>query len=148
MRPPAPKSALAFALASVTAMLGGCAAVPRTAPPGAPPPRPVLQVPPQDPAAPITGGFRAPAIQNLAGLDWLYRRDIRSLAGVLGNPRLDVVEGDTRKLQFAGEPCVLDVYLYPLAPNGEPVATHVEARRASDGEEVDRRACAEALRRR
>ena len=49
--------------------------------------------------------------------------------------------------QFAGTACVLDVFLYPLRQGGEPVATHVEARRASDGQEVDRAACAQALRR-
>ena len=36
-----------------------------------------------------------------------------------------------RKLQFAGERCVLDVFLYPLREGQEPVATYVEARRAS-----------------
>jgi hypothetical protein len=40
------------------------------------------------------------------------------------------------------------VFLYPLQEGGEPVATHVEARRASDGQEVDRAACVAALRRR
>ena len=50
-----------------------------------------------------------------------------------------------RKLQFAGPPCVLDVYLYPLRPGAEPVATHVDARRESDGRDVDRAACIAAL---
>ena len=40
---------------------------------------------------------------------------------------------------------MLDVFLYPLRPGGEPVATYVEARRASDGQAVDRAACAQAL---
>lgn len=136
-------------LSLAAALLAGCVAVPRGAPPGEPPPpRPQAQVPPQSPAPLAAGGFRAPGLQGLAGLDWLYRRDAGALGGLLGSPRLAVVEGDTRVLQFAGEPCVLDVYLYPLTPGGEPVATHVEARRTSDGQEVDRRACAEALRRR
>ena len=65
-----------------------------------------------------------------------------------GNPRLRVEEGDALKLQFTGEPCVLDVYLYPLSPGTSPSATHVEARRASDGRPVDRASCVEALRRR
>jgi hypothetical protein len=35
------------------------------------------------------------------------------LSRLFGPPRLDVVEGDARKLQFVGPACVLDVYLYP-----------------------------------
>ncbi len=130
-------------------LLAGCAAVPPGAPAGPPPaPRAPIQVPPQTPAPPLGGEFRTPAIQAIPGLDWLYRRDAGALTGALGAPRLDVAEGDARLLQFSGQACVLDVFLYPLAAGGEAVATHVEARRASDGEEVDRRACAEALRRR
>jgi len=56
-----------------------------------------------------------------------------------------VREGDMRKLQFAGRACVLDVFLYPLREGAEPVATWAEARRASDGQEVDRAACVQAL---
>jgi hypothetical protein len=67
---------------------------------------------------------------------------------MFGNPRLDVREGDTRKLQFAGRACVLDVFLYPLNPGSEPVATFVEARRASDGADVDKPSCVAALQRR
>ena len=62
--------------------------------------------------------------------------------------RLDVVEGDARKLQFSGEPCVLDIYLYPMRKGGEPAATYVDARRSSDGLDVDRASCIAALRQR
>ena len=65
-----------------------------------------------------------------------------------GNPRLDYFEGDVRKLQFSGTPCVLDIYLYPPAPKSEPKAAYVDARRASDGQDVDRAACVQALRKR
>ncbi len=82
------------------------------------------------------------------GLDAIIRQDADALQRIFGFPRLDVREGDMRKLQFTGEPCVLDIYLYPLRPEGEPVATWVEARRASDGAAVDRQACAQALSRR
>ena len=79
------------------------------------------------------------------------------LAGVIGVPsdeltrqfgaaRLDVWEGDARKLQFSGAACVLDVYLYPPAAGRAPIATYVDARRASDGQDVDRAACISALR--
>ena len=70
------------------------------------------------------------------------------MLNTFGPPRLDVREGDMRKLQFTGEACVLDVFLYPLRPGAEPVATHVEARRTSDGLDVDRAACIAALARR
>ena len=46
-----------------------------------------------------------------------------------------------RKLQFLGQGCVLDIYLYPPEPRAEPVATHVEARSRSDGGDTDRAAC-------
>ena len=78
----------------------------------------------------------------------MIEKDGTALANMFGPPRLDVKEGDMRKLQFAGEACVLDVFLYPLRPNAEPVATYVDARRSSDGLDVDRAACVAALRRR
>lgn len=68
------------------------------------------------------------------------------LVDQFGPARLEVWEGDARKLQFTGSACVLDVYLYPPAPGREPEATYVDARRASDGQDVDRAACVSALR--
>ncbi len=144
---PGPRLAAAL---SLLGPLAACTAIPPASGPATPPlsvPGPV-QIPPQAPPAPPSEGFRTPRLQQVPGLEWLYRQDARGLAGALGNPRLDLVEGDMRKQQFANSACVLDVFLYPLGPGAEPVATHVEARRASDGQEVDRRACAEALRRR
>lgn len=75
----------------------------------------------------------------------MIEKDAATLIQEFGPPRLDVHEGDMRKLQFAGEACVLDVYLYPLRPGGEPVATYLDARRPSDGLDVDRAACVAAL---
>ena len=63
-----------------------------------------------------------------------------------GPARLDVWEGDARKLQFGGTACVLDVYLYPKSAGAEPQATYVDARRPSDGKDVDRASCIVALR--
>ena len=57
-----------------------------------------------------------------------------------------MAEGDARKLQFSGTACILDVFLYPGAPGREPQATYVEARRGSDGKDVDRASCVAALR--
>lgn len=80
-------------------------------------------------------------------VDAIIGRTAAALVGLLGQPALDVREGAARKLQFAGQNCVLDAYLYPQRDRGEPVVTHVDAR-LPDGRDADRNACAEALRRR
>ena len=81
----------------------------------------------------------------MPGMEGVLEQNAASLTRRFGAPRLDVREGDARKLQFSSQACVLDVFLYPLRNGAEPVATHVEARRASDGQEVDRVACVQAL---
>jgi len=133
-------------------LMAGCVAVPSAEPPR-PEPRPApsqpsRQPPPSRPQQPPPQGFVAPQVLRLAGLERVIERDGTALLNTFGPPRLDVREGDMRKLQFTGEACVLDVFLYPLRPGAEPVATHVEARRPSDGLDVDRAACAAALARR
>lgn len=82
------------------------------------------------------------------GLEGVIGATPDDLIAAFGPARLDVWEGDARKLQFSGQPCVLDIYLYPSASGREPQATYVEARRSSDGQDVDRAACIAALRRR
>lgn len=99
------------------------------------PVRPPVRTPP--PAA---------RILTLPGLEGVIGAGANELIRQFGNPRLDVSEGDARKLQYAGGACVLDIFLYPAQPGREPLATYVEARRASDGQEVDRAACVAALR--
>ena len=89
-----------------------------------------------------------PQVQVAPGLEGVIGAGPAELADQFGPARLDVWEGDARKLQFSGQPCVLDVYLYPSAPGREPQATYVEARRSSDGQDVDRAACIAALRQR
>lgn len=135
---------------ALTALLGGCASsVPL---PGSTP-RPEVRTatttpPPQrpDPAPrPAAPDFRVPQIMRLPGLDSVIGKSAAQLEKQFGKAQLEVWEGDARKLQFAGEPCVLDVYLYPLQPGAAPTATHVEARRASDGTSVDRASCVRAL---
>jgi hypothetical protein len=129
-------------------LIAACTAVPASNPPARPAPRPpVTGVPPTRPVAPPATQFRPPQVLQAVGLEGVLQQDAASLARLFGPPRLDVREGDARKLQFAGSACVLDVFLYPLRTGAEPVATYVEARRASDGQEVDRAACAQALRR-
>ena len=138
-----------FSILAATVLLGACTTVPEATQPA--PQRPGTQTPPpQQPTvvAPSSGGFIAPRVMNLPGLEGVIGRNETALANLFGPPRLDVGEGDARKLQFAGEACVLDIYLYPLQPGGEPSATYIDARRGSDGLDVDRAACVAALRRR
>lgn len=111
-----------------------------------PPKRQAVAVasPVRRPAPPVTP---PPArIQNLPGVEGVIGAGVAQLTREFGTPRLDVWEGDARKLQFSGTPCVLDVYLYPPAAGREPQATYVEARRPSDGKDVDRAACIAGLR--
>lgn len=134
-------------------LLAGCVAVPTPGDPQRPSlpggrPAPPAVVPPGVPPPPVVSGFRAPEIMRAPGLEGVMQQPADRLLRQFGTPRLDVAEGDMRKLQFAGQPCVLDIFLYPLRAGAEPVATHVEARRASDGQDVDRAACVAALARR
>ena len=84
-------------------------------------------------------------VQVAPGLEGVIGASADQLSRQFGTPRLEVWEGDVRKLQFSGGACVLDVYLYPPAAGREPQATYVDARRASDGADVDRAACIAAL---
>ena len=128
------------------ATLAGCVSAPRPAQPVAvrPAPPPPMTGPV---AAPPSQGFIAPTIMRLPGLETVIGADARRLAELFGPPRLTVPEGDALKLQYAGTACVLEIFLYPLRPGGQAAATHVEARRASDGQAVDRANCVAALRR-
>ncbi len=86
-------------------------------------------------------------VQTVPGLEGVIGATSEQLVRNFGTARLDVIEGDARKLQFSGIACVLDVYLYPSAAGREPQATYIDARRPSDGRDVDRAACVAALRR-
>jgi len=92
--------------------------------------------------------IRLPEVMQAAGLESVIGAPATSLTRRLGEPRLDWLDGDVRKLQFAGRACVLDVYLYPLQPGGEPVATHVEARLREGGAAIDRGQCVSEIARR
>ena len=142
----------AFAIA-ILPLLAACAGTVPKASPGTAPNPPAGRTtragpPPANPSMPASTAFRAPRVMNIAGVDGLIGSNADSLTRAFGTPRLDVYEGDTRKLQFSGEACVLDVYLYPLRQGAEPTATYVDARRTSDGLDVDRAACVAALKRR
>ncbi len=84
----------------------------------------------------------APVVTAPAGLEGVIGVPAAALTGRFGAPRIDLFEGDARKLQFAGRACVLDVYLYPLtASDPEPTAIHVEARQRQGGAPADPAAC-------
>ncbi|MCJ2179940.1 hypothetical protein [Novosphingobium album (ex Hu et al. 2023)] len=116
---------------------GGVASTPR-------PPRHGSAVPPV--RQPSRTALRDPEFQSIPGLEDVIGATQKQLVRQFGAPRLDVWEGDARKLQFTGTPCVLDIYLYPTSRSHEPLAAYVDARRASDGRDVDRAACVAALR--
>jgi len=88
---------------------------------------------------------RNPQVQAIPGLEGVIGLTAGRLSRMFGPARLDVWEGDARKLQFSGNACVLDIYLYPDAPGGEPEAAYIDARRPEDGKDVDRAGCVEAL---
>ncbi|MGX7951147.1 hypothetical protein ACWPM1_01165 [Tsuneonella sp. HG249] len=110
-----------------------------------PAPARVVAVPATKPAPPAAAGFRTARVMTLPGLEGVIGADMAALQRQFGTPRLEVWEGDARKLQFSGEACVLDVYLYPPSQGAVPTATYVDARRPSDGLDVDRAACVRAL---
>lgn len=95
--------------------------------------------------APVKAPPPAPKRQVLPGLEGVIGATPDALVRRFGPPRLDVYEGDARKLQFIGVACVLDIYFYPPAAGREVEASYVEARRASDAQDVDDVACVNAL---
>ena len=130
-----------LALLALAPALGACASSGSGAPGAgaAQPYRPAVRQP-----APT--GLRDARLQMMPGLEGVIGATAGQLVGQFGAARLDVHEGDARKLQFSGSACVLDVYLYPTSQSREPIATYADARRSSDGQDVDRAACVRALR--
>lgn len=123
------------ALIGALTLLAGCAgqvAIPTTnAPIGGPP---ASSTPP---SAPV----RSPSVMRAEGLDGVIGQRASALTSRFGQARIDLAEGDARKLQFISERCVLDIYLYPMSSGAEPVATHIEARERRGGADTDRRRC-------
>ena len=78
---------------------------------------------------------------------FLKGRSAHELVQLYGKPRLQIVEGEGSKLQFAGPNCVLDVYLYPPSGGGTPRATLIEARN-SQGNDVSAQSCAATIQQR
>ena len=109
-------------LVSFTLLLAGCAAAPQQAPP----PSGVTETPRE------TG--------SLVGLT------PQELVGEFGTPALQIHEGSSLKLQFRGQSCVMDAYLYPSGSSAILKVTHVDTRLPS-GSDIDQAACVSALRR-
>jgi len=101
-------------------------------------PRRAVAAPPGTPRGSIVV---VPQVMAAAGLEGVIGSPAAALTRRFGTPRIDLAEGDARKLQFGGQACVLDIYLYPLAAGAEPTATHVEARIRQGGAEADPGAC-------
>ncbi len=97
---------------------------------------------------PPGGGFRPPSVQRTQGLDQVIGARAEQLTASFGDARIDLSEGDARKLQFASDTCVLDVFLYPLEPGETPIATYAEARNPDGGAALDEAQCVRELARR
>jgi hypothetical protein len=82
------------------------------------------------------------------GLEGVIGASAEALLKRFGTPRIDLVEGDARKLQFAGAECVLDIFIYPVSAVAQPTATHVEARMRQGGSAADPGACIREVERR
>lgn len=95
---------------------------------------------------PLRSAGRTATPRPVPGVQGVIGSDAAGLIRQFGTPRLDVLDGDARKLQWRGAACVLDAYLYPPAAGREPLATYIDARRASDAQDVDRAQCIAALR--
>ena len=116
--------------ASLTALalaLSACAGTPKPAPQLAQPVR--------------SGVVRVPQVMAPQGLEGVIGMGAAALTQRFGSPRIDLAEGDARKLQFAGSSCVLDIYLYPPRAGVDPTAAHVEARLRQGGASADQGAC-------
>jgi len=103
---------------------------------------------PAAPVAPRSTRVAVPEVMASAGLAGVIGAPAAALTSRFGQPRIDLAEGDARKLQFAGATCVLDIYLYPLSAAAEPTATHVAARLRQGGAPADPAACLSEVERR
>jgi hypothetical protein len=69
----------------------------------------------------------------------------QDLVGRFGSPQLQIREGNSLKLQFRSQECILDAYLYPSGASGTLKVTHVDTRRPS-GADIPQAACTFSLR--
>lgn len=80
------------------------------------------------------------------GLERVMGQDATALATLFGRPDAEFREGPAVKLQYRGDICVLDAYLYPKGREAARV-THLDARQP-DGAPIDRASCVAARTRR
>ena len=135
-----------ISLVMLALLVAGCATTPPPARPAPASAKPALTKPAPTRVRPARKPPPSAIAQVVPGVEGVIGNDAAGLIRQFGPPRLDIVEGDARKLQFSGTACVLDAYLYPPAAGKEPLATFIDARRPSDGQDVDRAACIAALR--
>ena len=133
-------------IAMLAFVLAGCATTAPPAKPASVGTKPALTKPAPTRVRPSRKPPPSAIAQVVPGVEGVIGNDAAGLVRQFGKPRLDILEGDARKLQFSGSACVLDAYLYPPAAGKEPLATYIDARRPSDGQDVDRAACIAALR--
>ena len=127
----------ALSLAALALLPGGCAGSSKPAPA-----RPAAS------AQPRSTVVRVPEVMAPKGLEGVIGASAEALLKRFGTPRIDLVEGDARKLQFAGAKCVLDIFIYPVSAVAQPTATHVEARMRQGGAAADPGACIREVERR
>jgi hypothetical protein len=102
-------------------------------------PTPDVQQPTPPSSAPQPA---TPAPQQRGGLIGLTAAE---LVQRLGNPALQIREGQSLKLQFRAPSCILDAYLYrPGGGQGAERVTHVDSRLRS-GADISQAACTSAL---
>ena len=101
---------------------------------------------PAIPRPAATGARPVPLPTGGLGLGRVLGQDAAGLVRLFGQPDADVREGTARKLQFQGQFCVLDAYLYPRG-NAPARVTYLDAREP-DGSTIDRASCVAALTRR
>ena len=101
--------------------------------------RPVMPAPKgPSPKVPGTISFERRISGGVAG-DMLGRNE-KSLRAQFGEPRLNIVEGDGRKMQYVTAKCVVDIYLFPPAAGKEAAVVHIDARDDA-GRDMDRDSC-------
>lgn len=93
---------------------------------------------------PVPHAIPKPPTYSVAGLESVMGKNGRALEALFGKPRLDIHEGEARKLQFVGSVCILDAYLYPPQQGGDAITTYLDAR-LPDGRDADRASCVGAL---
>lgn len=86
---------------------------------------------------PIPAASAQPETRRLIGVT------AADLIGHFGTPALQIREGSSLKLQFRGQRCVLDAYLYPQA-GGAMRVTYIDTR-ARNGVDTDESGCIAAL---